>query len=84
MLMSFNQLQDHPNYEDDIVNPERNENYEVRPLNPLFEPQAEQNQEGDGDEPGEECSLNESHDKSSLIHFPTSSNRENFFSAQFV
>lgn len=82
MLMSLYQLQDHPNYKDDIVNPKRNENNEVRPLYSLFQPQTQEDKESDCDEPGEQCSLNESHDNLSLFHLFSHSKTKKTFSAQ--
>lgn len=65
--MSLDQLQDHPNNENHIVNPEGNEDYEKTPVYPRFQSQAKENQEGDGDEPREQSSLNKSHYSTTLV-----------------
>lgn len=62
VLMSFDELQDQPNYQNYVVNPNRNQNYEKAPLNSTLQTQTQQDEECDGDEPGEEGPLDEAHD----------------------
>lgn len=61
VLMPLDEFQNHPNNQNYVVNPKRNEYYKKTPLDPRLQPKAEKNQKCHCDEPSEECSLYESH-----------------------
>lgn len=66
--MTLDEFQNHPYYENDVVNPDWNENDKVTPLNSSFKAKTQQNQECDGDEPGEQGALNEAHSGAEFLN----------------